>query len=127
MAVLGVVATGVTLSEDNTAADAFYHATGVIGLRMFGIVLGAAGLSSVIDASYTSISFITTQKTAPKLRAGLTVTFIVACATAYLALNQAPQAMLIFAGAFNGFILPIGFAVVMWITVCRPATSTRSG
>lgn len=120
LAVLGVVATGVTLSKDNTAADAFYHAAGEIGLRMFGMVLWAAGLSSVIGASYTSVSFITTQKTAPRVRAGLTVAFIVACAIAYVALNQAPQALLIFAGAFNGLILPIGFAVVMWVASRRP-------
>lgn len=119
LAVLGVVATGVSLSQDNTAADAFYHAAGDIGLRLFGIVLWAAGLSSVIGASYTSISFITTQKTSPKIRTILTVAFIVICAAAYLILNQAPQVLLIFAGAFNGLILPIGFAVVMWVAVRR--------
>lgn len=119
LAVLGVVATGVTLSQDNTAADAFYHAAGEIGLRLFGIVLWAAGLSSVIGASYTSISFITTQKTSPKIRTILTVAFIVICAVAYLVLNQAPQVLLIFAGAFNGLILPIGFGVVLWVAVRR--------
>ncbi len=46
LAVLGVVSTGVALSEDNTAADAFFHAAGEFGLRAFGVVLFAAGLSS---------------------------------------------------------------------------------
>ncbi|WP_018018010.1 NRAMP family divalent metal transporter [Corynebacterium capitovis] len=114
LAVLGVVSTGVALSESNTAADAFFHAAGEFGLRAFGLVLWAAGLSSVIGASYTSVSFITTQSTPERTRNWLTVAFVVVCAVLYLALGQAPQTLLIFAGAFNGLILPIGFAVVMW-------------
>lgn len=119
LAVLGVVATGVALSEDNTAADAFRHAAGEIGLRAFGVVLFAAGLSSVIGASYTSITFITSQKTDPRVRNFMTVGFIVACTILYVILNSAPQKLLIFAGAFNGLILPIGFAVVMWVAFKR--------
>ncbi|AWB82185.1 hypothetical protein C3B44_07310 [Corynebacterium yudongzhengii] len=119
LAILGVVATGATLSQDNTAADAFYHAAGEIGLRMFGVVLWAAGLTSVIGASYTSITFVTTQKTAPRTRNLLTVAFIVVCGIAYLILNQAPQALLIFAGAFNGLILPVGFTLILWVALFR--------
>lgn len=115
LAVLGVVATGVALSEDNTAADAFYQAAGEFGLRAFGLVLFAAGLSSVIGCSYTSVSFVTTQNTSERTRNLLTVAFIVVCAVAFLIAGTAPQKLLIFAGAFNGIILPIGFAVVMWV------------
>ncbi|MCQ4618584.1 NRAMP family divalent metal transporter [Corynebacterium sp. CCUG 70398] len=119
LAVLGVVATGVVLSKDNTAADAFYQAAGEFGLRAFGLVLWAAGLSSVIGASYTSLTFVTTQKTDVKLRNWLTVAFIVVCTILFLLLGTAPQKLLIFAGAFNGLILPIGFAVVMWAALFR--------
>src|SRR5699024_4448181 len=119
LAVLGVVATGVTLSEDNTAADAFFHAAGEFGLRAFGVVLFAAGLSSVIGASYTSISFVTTQKVAPRTRNMLTVGFILICALLFVILNSAPQKLLIFAGAFSGIILPIAFAMVMWVAFKR--------
>lgn len=119
LAVLGVVAGGVVLAKENTAADAFFHAAGEIGLRMFGLVLWAAGLTSVIGASYTSISFVTTQQTSPRTRNLLTVAFIAACTVAYLILNKAPQALLIFAGAFNGLILPIGFALVLWVATFR--------
>ncbi|AIT60745.1 NRAMP family divalent metal transporter [Corynebacterium doosanense] len=119
LAVLGVVAGGVVLSTDNTAADAFHHAAGEIGLRLFGLVLWAAGLTSVIGASYTSISFVTTQQTSARTRNLLTVAFITVCAVVYVLLNQAPQALLIFAGAFNGLILPIGFAMVLWVATFR--------
>lgn len=114
LAILGVVASGVALSGNNMAADAFGAAAGEIGVRLFGIVLWAAGLTSVIGASYTSITFVTTQRTSQKLRNGLTVAFIVVCAVIYVAVSKAPQQLLIFAGAFNGLILPVGFAVVLW-------------
>nr|WP_310248794.1 divalent metal cation transporter [Pseudoglutamicibacter albus] len=114
LAILGVVATGVTLAQDNTAADAFYHAAGEIGLRMFGVILWAAGLTSVIGASYTSVSFITKHDSSPRLRNILTVAFIAVCAITYLIINQAPQTLLIFAGAFNGLILPISMTVLLY-------------
>ncbi|HIW99933.1 MAG TPA: hypothetical protein H9871_07290, partial [Candidatus Nesterenkonia stercoripullorum] len=115
LAILGVVAGGVTLAGDNIAADAFQAAAGEIGVRLFGIVLWAAGLTSVIGASYTSITFITSQRTSAITRNLLTVAFVVVGAVLYLTLNQAPQTLLIFAGAINGLILPIGFTVVLWV------------
>ena len=119
LAVLGVVTTGVTLSKDNTAADVFYHAAGDFGRRAFGLVLSAAGLSSVIGASFTSISFLTKQGFDPKKRGWLTVGFIVISTMIYLFVGSAPQKLLIFAGAFNGLILPIGFAVVLFVGFFR--------
>ena len=45
----------------------------------------------------------------------MTVAFIAGCALVYFFLGQAPQQLLIFAGAFNGLILPVGFAVLLWV------------
>ncbi|MDF2497141.1 MAG: hypothetical protein K0Q86_773 [Arthrobacter koreensis] len=114
LAIFGVVASGVTLAGDNLAADAFYHAAGEIGLRMFGIVFWAAALTSVIGAAYTSVSFITTPATKDRTRSLLTVAFIAVCTVAFLLLGQAPQTLLVFAGAFNGLILPLGFGILLW-------------
>lgn len=119
LAILGVVATGVTLAKDNTAADAFRHAAGEIGLRAFGVVLWSAALTSVIGAAYTSISFVTKQTASIKLRNFATAAFILVCTIVYLILNQTPQGLLVFAGAFNGLILPIGFALVLWVATKR--------
>mgnify|MGYP002712052934 FL=1 len=119
LAVLGVVTTGVTLSKDNTAADVFFQAAGEFGLRAFGMVLWAAGLSSVIGASFTSISFLTKQGFNPKARGWMTVVFIVISTVIFLFLGAAPQMLLIGAGAFNGLILPISFAVVLWVGFMR--------
>ena len=58
LAVLGVVAGGVTLAADNPPASAFEAALGDVGVRVFGIILWAASITSVIGASYTSVSFL---------------------------------------------------------------------
>lgn len=114
LAIFGVVAGGVTLTSSNMAAEAFGHAAGEIGVRMFGVVLWAAALTSVIGAAYTSISFVTTPKTSERKRNLYTVIFIAFCAIVYMFLGQAPQALLVFAGAFNGLILPVGFGVLLY-------------
>ncbi|MEV8144252.1 NRAMP family divalent metal transporter [Specibacter sp. NPDC078709] len=114
LAILGVVAGGVVLTSDNKAAEAFGHAAGEIGIRSFGVILWAAALTSVIGAAYTSVSFITKSSTPERTRNLITVAFIAVCAVIYLFLGQAPQTLLIFAGAFNGLILPFGFAVLLW-------------
>lgn len=115
LAILGVVAGGVVLTSNNKAAEAFGHAAGDIGLRSFGIILWAAALTSVIGAAYTSVSFITKSTTSERTRNLITVAFIAVCAVIYLFLGQAPQTLLIFAGAFNGLILPVGLTVLLWV------------
>jgi len=115
LAIFGVVAGGVSLTSDNMAAEAFGAAAGEIGVRIFGVVLWAAALTSVIGAAFTSISFVTSSQGKPRTRNLLTVAFIAVCAVVYLFLGQAPQTLLIFAGAFNALILPFGFAILLWV------------
>ena len=114
LAILGVVAGGVVLTSDNKAAEAFGHAAGEIGMRSFGVILWAAALTSVIGAAYTSVSFITKSTTPERTRNLITVAFIAVCTVIYMFLGQAPQTLLIFAGAFNGLILPFGFAILLY-------------
>ncbi|RKQ35460.1 divalent metal cation transporter [Kocuria tytonis] len=115
LAIFGVVAGGVALSGNNMAAQAFGAAAGEIGVRIFGVVLWAAALTSVIGAAFTSISFVTSSTGRPRTRNLLTVGFILVCAVLYLVLGKAPQTLLVFAGAFNGLILPFGFAILLWV------------
>lgn len=115
LAIFGVVASGVALAGDTMAADAFRAAAGEIGVRIFGVVLWAAALTSVIGAAFTSISFVTSSAGSPRTRNLLTVGFIMVCGVIYLVLGQAPQTLLVFAGAFNGLILPFGFAILLWV------------
>jgi Mn2+/Fe2+ NRAMP family transporter len=115
LAVLGVVAGGVALAKDNPAGSAFQAAAGEVGLRLFGIILWAAAITSVIGAAYTSVSFLTRSTTSERTRNLLTIGFIALSTVIFLALGTAPATLLIFAGAFNGLILPIGFTVVLWV------------
>jgi Mn2+/Fe2+ NRAMP family transporter len=116
LAILGVVAQGASLDADNQAASAFQHAAGAVGLRLFGVVLWAASITSVIGASYTTVSFLTSQsRTSERARSLLVVAFIVVTTAAFLAIGAAPTPLLIFAGAFNGVLLPLGVGVVLWV------------
>ncbi len=116
LAILGVVAGGATLDPDNQAASAFEQAAGEVGLRVFGIVLWAAAITSVIGASYTSVSFVTSRtRTSDRTRTLLVCGFIAVTTLAYVLIGTAPTTLLVFAGAFNGLILPIGFTVVLWV------------
>ncbi len=111
LAVLGVVAGGVTLAADNPPASAFQAALGDVGVRVFGIILWAASITSVIGASYTSVSFLAGFSRRLEERRNLvTVGFIVFSGAIYLALGKAPVTLLVLAGALNGLILPVGFA-----------------
>jgi len=121
LAVLGVVSSGVTLAPENPAASAFAAAAGEVGLRMFGLILWAAALTSVIGASYTSVSFLSSLR--PGLgsrRPALVVGFIVVSTLVFLLAGAAPVPLLIFAGAFNGLILPIGVGAMLWVALRRP-------
>lgn len=116
LAILGVVMQGADLGTENQAASAFEHAAGEVGLRVFGIVLWAASITSVIGASYTSVTFITSRTgTSERVRTLLVVGFIAVSTLAFVLLGAAPTTMLIFAGAFNGILLPVGIGVLLWV------------
>ncbi|EJL8219195.1 divalent metal cation transporter [Staphylococcus pseudintermedius] len=113
LAVLGVVVTGVALNPENPPASVFKHAIGPIGKNIFGIVLFAAAMSSVIGSAYTSTTFIKTMHN--KLRTYdnyVVVTFIVVSTLIFLFIGR-PVKLLIVAGALNGLILPIILGTVL--------------
>ena len=120
LAVLGVVAAGVSLDPANPTASAFAHAAGEFGLRAFGVILWAAAITSVIGASYTSASFLAGFGAAfERRRAEIVVSFIAVSTLVFALAGAAPVPLLIFAGAFNGLILPIGIAVILWVALRR--------
>lgn len=122
LAILGVVASGVTLDLSgqaaNPAGQAFGAVLGDAGLRIFGAIFWAAALSSVIGAAYTSATFLSSFH--KRFLDGwslqwATVAFIVVSLIVYLSIGTAPAAILVFVGGFNGLILPIGLTVFMYI------------
>lgn len=121
LAILGVVVGGVSLvGVDNPPAVAFEAALGRVGLHIFGVILWAASITSVIGASYTSVSFLTTfSETIKQYRQWVVVGFIIVSATIYISLGQSPATLLILAGALNGLILPFGFGILIWVALRR--------
>ena len=116
LAILGVVTTGAQLADEkNQAALAFQHAAGDLGMRIFGVILWGAAITSVVGAAFTSVSFLTKQGASVWLRNGVTVAFIVVSSVVFLLLGKAPTTVLIVAGAVNGLILPVGFALILWV------------
>lgn len=121
LAILGVVIGGVQLSGvANPPATAFEAALGELGLRVFGVILWAASITSVIGASYTSVSFLTTfHERIHHHRQWVVVAFILVSGAIYVSLGQPPATLLILAGALNGLILPVGFGIIVWIALRR--------
>ncbi len=96
-----VVVTGVTLVE-NPPASVFEHAIGPIGKNIFGIVLFAAAMSSVIGSAYTSATFLKTLHKSLNERSNLIVIEFIVISTMIFLFIGKPISLLIIAGAING-------------------------
>ncbi|MGZ8744360.1 MAG: NRAMP family divalent metal transporter [Nocardioides sp.] len=120
LAVLGVVAGGAKLDELNPAADAFDHALGEVGKIVFGVIMWSAAITSVIGASYTSTSFLKVLGPwVTRWERWVVCGFIVVSTAVFLVTATTPVKLLIFAGAFNGLILPFGLGIVIWVAARR--------
>lgn len=113
LAALGVVSGGVLLSKDNPAASVFQSAAGVMGYKFFGIVLWCAAITSVVGASYTSVSFWKTLSPAIAKNEKIIISLFIIASTIIFVLKGNPVDLLIKAGAINGIILPVALAVIL--------------
>ena len=114
LAALGVVWHGAKLGDKNPASSVFKIAAGEIGYKFFGVVMWSAGITSVIGASYTSVSFWKTFH--PGLEKNikwLITVFIIFSTTVFISIDQTPSSILVIAGALNGIILPIALSVML--------------
>jgi Mn2+/Fe2+ NRAMP family transporter len=112
-AVLGVVWHGATLDAANPAGSVFRIAAGEIGYRFFGVVMWCAAITSVIGASYTSVSFFKTLHPAVNRHYRSIISAFILLSTIIFVVVGNPVRLLIFAGAVNGLILPIALAVIL--------------
>lgn len=113
LAILGVVWAGHTLDPSNPPASAFKLGAGEIGYRIFGVILWAAGITSVVGASFTSISFLQTLfKSIQKNNRWWIIGFIVISTAILITVGQ-PVTLLIFAGSVNGLILPLALLSIL--------------
>lgn len=117
LAALGIVAKGIALAKDNPAAAVFEAAAGKLGYIFFGVVLWAASITSVVGASYTSVSFCKTLFPFVRQYEKLVVSLFIVIACVIFYLNPKPVQLLVIAGAVNGLILPI--ALMLILIACR--------
>jgi len=113
LAFLGVVLLGTEIDMKNPVASAFQIGAGALGYRIAGVVLWAAAITSVVGASYTSVSFLRTLFTVvDKYYRFWIIGFIIA-STSILTLVGRPVKLLIVAGSLNGLILPLSLGCVL--------------
>ena len=119
LAVLGVcsMAAGnaaAIIAASNPASEAFTLAIGNAGRILFGIGLFSAGITSVIGAAYTSVSFLGSINRFVKANERWFIVGFIAFSTLIMVLVPVGAAkMVILAGAVNGLILPISLCCVL--------------
>ena len=117
LAALGVVSQGLRLDPANPPASVFQHAAGALGYRLFGAVMWAAAITSVVGSAPTSVSFVRTllpaaRRADPRSTSAMIVGFIVISTAIFLAIGR-PVTILIAVGALNAFVLPIGLGAML--------------
>ncbi|MDQ0215387.1 Mn2+/Fe2+ NRAMP family transporter [Oikeobacillus pervagus] len=113
LAVLGVVSQGLQIDPSNPPASVFQLAAGNIGYKIFGVIMWAAAITSVVGAAYTSVSFIRTFH--PKLEQyhNWIIILFIFISTFIFAIIGRPVKVLILAGALNGLILPVALGTLL--------------
>jgi len=113
IAAFGVIAAGGKLNPDNPASSIFQLAAGAVGYKLFGLVMFAAGISSVVGSAYTSVSFIRSfHPFILKFNRHIIITFITVSCIIFLAVGK-PVKTLLAVGAINGFILPLSLTIML--------------
>ena len=113
IAAIGVVASGKTLDPSNPAASVFKLASGALGYKIFGLVMWAAAITSIVGSAYTSVSFVKTfHPSILKYERLIIITFIFLSCLFFLWIGQ-PVKTLITVGAVNGFILPLSLGIML--------------
>ena len=118
LAVLGVcgMAAGNAdqiINASNPAAEAFKLAAGNLGYRLFGLCLFSAGISSVVGAAFTSVSFLKTLHPFIAKNERWFVVGFIAFSTGMMVILGGAATLLIIAGAVNGLILPISLGTML--------------
>ncbi|MCM6834208.1 divalent metal cation transporter [Leuconostoc mesenteroides] len=118
LAGLAVVMAGHKLDPLNPAADIFKIAAGNFGYKFFGLLLFAAGMTSILGSTFTSVSFMNYSHSPEgavkfqKYRPYLVIGFIAVSTLVFYIVGK-PAQILVVVGAINGLILPIALAILL--------------
>lgn len=111
--VLSVVLMGTILKPDNPVETVFLSYFGPWGKVLFGIMIWAASITSVVGATYTSLAFLKDlSPTFGTYKKQWALGFVAVSLLINFIFGR-PVNLLIFAGYLNAFILPIGLVVVL--------------
>ena len=113
LAALGVVSQGLVLDPANPPASAFRLSAGELGQRLFGVVMWAAAITSVVGAAFTSVSFLRTMSSAIDRHASATIIGFIVVSTAVFLIVGRPVKTLVLVGALNALILPLSVGVML--------------
>ncbi|MBP3944628.1 NRAMP family divalent metal transporter [Psychrobacter sp. K31L] len=113
LAVLGVVSQGFALDPANPAMSPFQYILGNTGKVIFGMVIWAASVTSVIGAAYTSVSFMTNfHPFIEKHKRYFIIGFIVISTMVFATIGK-PAQVLVLVGTLNGLVLPIAMVIIL--------------
>ncbi|WP_282638300.1 NRAMP family divalent metal transporter [Sphingobacterium thalpophilum] len=113
LASLGMISQGVAIDDGNPTASVFQLAAGNFGYRLFGLVMFAAAITSIVGSAYTSVSFIKTfDRRIAKNENWIIIAFILISTLIFVSVGK-PVHLLILAGAINGIILPVSLTVML--------------
>lgn len=113
LASLGIISQGMAIDDTNPTGSVFQLAAGEFGYRLFGLVMFAAAVTSVIGSAYTSVSFV--KSFSPFIQRNenwIIIAFIIISTCIFVAVGR-PVKLLILAGAVNGIILPLSLSVML--------------
>ncbi len=113
LAALGIVKQGILLDPQNPAATVFRSAAGMVGYKLFGLVLWCAAITSVVGSAFTSVSFMKTIRPFIHHNFKYFILGFILFSTAIFLLVGQPVRMLVFAGGLNGLILPIALSLIL--------------
>lgn len=113
LAFLGVVLLGKEIDMSNPVASAFQIGAGKLGYIFAGVVLWAAAITSVVGASYTSVSFLKTLFGVIGRNERYWIIGFIIASTTILTFIGRPVRLLIVAGSINGLILPLSLTCVL--------------
>jgi Mn2+/Fe2+ NRAMP family transporter len=91
----------------------FGHALGPIGVRVFGVVIWCAAVTSVIGAAYTSVSFLRDLHPIINRHWNTAVIILIALSTMIFVLTGRPARTLVLVGTLNGLILPLALGTMI--------------
>ena len=110
---LGVVAAGATLDPSNPPADVFRRVAGQYGYRMFGLVMWAAAITSVVGSAYTSVTFLRSLHAAIDRNWRATIIAFVVVSTVVFLVVGRPVKILVAVGAVNALVLPLSLGAML--------------